>query len=991
MTAPALTIVVPTYWGRPLGESPKPGDAIFDHPTPLDGDSTLPRLLESLARLESGDAFRLLILVAPVTPSLAAIAEQRVAEMLRPYAERFEAGIVGAAVSPLLKPLTLPIGLDPSVINLNNYAGVRNLQLMVPQALGDSLVVALDDDEVVAPDYLRIALETARQPGFSGAAGFYEDGDGSIYLPEAPSTGNIFHDKPAIMNEATHWLQDAPGRWVDSVVAFGGNMLFGRDLFSQVGFDPGITRGEDLDYVLNARLAGFRFWLDKRLRITHLPPQVYDTSPYAKLSEDVRRFVYEREKLRHAQRAAVRSGIAAPSADIWNPYPGRFMQNDLEEQALAALTSICSTADQQIWGEPTEIIKNALTRSVSLVPQYFDFVQRWPALMKALALDAEMQQQLHHIIARPVNKLMNNPESRIKTLLTSLYGQEIGGQVWPELEARLTVFRECNPHLAVDVQPLNQRLTEQDAILITYGDQFSGPENTPLQTLTAFLDKHLSGVINSVHILPFFPYSSDDGFSIIDFKQVDPNLGSWEDVDGLGQGRRLMFDAVINHISQFSDWFQRFRLDEPPFIDYFITVDPAEDLSQVVRPRTLPLLMSVGTSSGIKHVWTTFSPDQIDLNYANPQVQLEIIGVLLDYVEHGAEIIRLDAIAYLWKEIGTSCIHLPQTHAVIKLWRAVLDTVAPGVLLITETNVPHDENISYFGDPLPETGGTDEAQLVYNFTLAPLTLNAFQTGDASHLSAWAATLKTPTPGAAFFNFIASHDGIGVRPAEGILTAAEVQALVEQTQAHGGEVNYKDNPDGPRSVYELNTTLYDFLNDPLAQDMDVDVRRFLASQAILLSIAGVPGIYIHSLFGSRNCAFCYDETERPRSLNREKFFRPELEAILADSAYPQRHVFDGYRDMLRIRRQHTAFHPSGEQQILDISPTVFAVIRTAPTVDERVLCLINVSEETQMVELMPALVGNPTFGYWFDLLGGERYAVGQMELDGYGVLWLVAQK
>jgi len=396
MTAPALSIVVPTYWGRPLGESPKPGDAIFDHPTPLDGDSTLPRLLESLARLESGDAFRLLILVAPVAPSLVAIAEQRVAEMLRPYAERFEGGIVGQAVSSFLKPLIPPIGLDPAVINLNNYAGVRNLQLLVPQALGDSLVVALDDDEIVAPDYLRIALETAARPGFSGAAGFYEDADGGIYLPETPATGNIFHDKPAIMNDATRQLQNAPGRWVDSVVAFGGNMLFGRELSSHVGFDPGITRGEDLDYVLNARLAGFGFWLDKRLRIRHLPPQMYDTSPYAKLSEDVRRFVYEREKLRHAKRAAV------PPADVWNPYPGRFMQDDLEGQALVALTSIGSTADQQIWGEPAEIIKNALSRAATLVPRYFDFAQRWPGLMKSLALDAEMQRQLRHVIAHPV-------------------------------------------------------------------------------------------------------------------------------------------------------------------------------------------------------------------------------------------------------------------------------------------------------------------------------------------------------------------------------------------------------------------------------------------------------------------------------------------------------------------------------------------------------------------------------------------------------------
>ena len=584
--------------------------------------------------------------------------------------------------------------------------------------------------------------------------------------------------------------------------------------------------------------------------------------------------------------------------------------------------------------------------------------------------------------------LEKTPQSRIQHLLDSLYGEELGSQVSDDLRERIAVFGARFPCFGDSSAVLSKILTERDAVIITYGDQFSEPDQAPLQTLADFLDDHLSDAINCVHILPFFSYSSDDGFSIIDYKHVDPNLGGWDDISRLGQSYRLMFDAVINHISQHSAWFRGFRRDEEPYADYFITVDPSADLSTVVRPRTLSLLTPVETPSGVKHIWTTFGPDQIDLNYANPQVALEIIDVLLHYVAHGAEIIRLDAIAYLWKEIGTSCIHLPQTHAMVKLWRAVLDAVAPGVILITETNVPHEENISYFGDPLPELGNTDEAQMVYNFTLAPLTLHAFQNGDASRLLAWAATLKSPTPGATFFNFIASHDGIGVRPAEGILTPAEVQGLVEQTLAHGGEVNYKENPDGSRSVYELNTTLYDFLSDPAHPDVEIDVKRFLASQAILLSLAGVPGIYVHSLFGSRNCVFCFDETERPRSLNREKFFRPELEVTLANPANHQKRVFDGYRDMLRIRRQHAAFHPSGEQQILDINSTVFAVARTAPIGDELVVCLINVSDQTQTVELAPALEGNTASGYWLDLLGGERYAGGEIELAGYGALWLV---
>jgi sucrose phosphorylase len=599
---------------------------------------------------------------------------------------------------------------------------------------------------------------------------------------------------------------------------------------------------------------------------------------------------------------------------------------------------------------------------------------------------------------------MNDPNTRMIRLLSAIYDAGDAAQAWQALAARLEAFRADHPHLAgPSTLPATDRLTERDAIVITYGDQISEPLRPPLRTLAAFLDRHLQGTISGVHILPCFPYSSDDGFSVIDYGQVDPALGDWDDVRALGEHYRLMFDFVANHVSQHSTWFQGFLKGEAPYRDYFITVDPGADLSQVVRPRALPLLTPVETPEGLRHVWTTFSTDQIDLNYANPQVLLEMTDVLLHYVAHDAEIIRLDAIAYLWKTIGTSCIHLPQAHAVVKLWRAVLDAVAPGVLLITETNVPHADNISYFGEPLPETGSTDEAQLVYNFSLAPLTLHALKEGDASHLSRWAATLKPPSKAATFFNFIASHDGIGVLPARGILDEAEVQGLVDRTLAHGGQVSYKANPDGSASVYELNITLYDFLNDPAAPQIETDVRRFLASQAILLALAGVPGIYVHSLFGSRNCHRCYAETGRARSLNREKFDFAGLEALLADPHGHAGRVFDGYRTLLRVRQGERAFHPMGGQEVPDLGPAIMAVLRFPPDeggpagaraggpVGRPVLCLVNVAHDSQTVHLdgspLAALPGETLV----DLVGGGTYPKGdgatEITLSGYQVMWL----
>lgn len=580
---------------------------------------------------------------------------------------------------------------------------------------------------------------------------------------------------------------------------------------------------------------------------------------------------------------------------------------------------------------------------------------------------------------------MSTPVQRIQELLDFLYGAPRTSKVFAQLMDQLAAFRERQlgeAHVAH-----SSRWSEQDAILITYADQFSSPYQTPLQTLSGFLKKYLRNEISGVHLLPFYLYSSDDGFSVIDYREVNPQVGTWADIAQLGKHYRLMFDAVINHISGHSAWFQGYLRGEDPYKGYFIEVPPETDLSEVVRPRVLPLITPVQTPSGIQHVWTTFSEDQIDLNYANPQVLLEITDLLLFYILQGAEIIRLDAIGYLWKEIGTTCIHLPQTHAVIKLWRAVLDAVAPKTALITETNVPHAENVSYFGN------GRDEAQLVYQFPLAPLVLHAFHTGDARKLTEWAATLETPSSQTTYFNFIASHDGIGVRPVEGLLSPDEIAALAERTLAHGGQVSYRHNPVGPPIVYELNITLFDALNDPAQPDPEVDVRRFLASQAILLSLAGVPGIYVHSLLGSRNCQNCVKASGRARSINREKFELVRLESTLADPHSSHARVLSGYLHLLRQRRTHPAFHPNAVQEVLSLHKAVFILLRTAPRENRQMLCLVNCSNESIQLDILLKQLASAAPVSWRDLLHGDDYRVQnerlQILLHGYQTLWLTA--
>ncbi|PWB72651.1 MAG: sugar phosphorylase [Anaerolineales bacterium] len=553
------------------------------------------------------------------------------------------------------------------------------------------------------------------------------------------------------------------------------------------------------------------------------------------------------------------------------------------------------------------------------------------------------------------------------TLLTKIYGAASAARIEPRLQDMIERYRGRIS------SPSDVSLSERDSLLITYGDQVQEKGKSHLQTLAEFCEAHLKGIVGGVHILPFYPWSSDDGFSVRDYRAVDPALGDWKDIERLGESFRLMFDGVINHMSAQGEWFQKFLQDEEPYRDYFVTVEGDPDLSDVVRPRALPLLTEFETAAGKRKVWTTFSADQVDLNFANPDVLLEIFDILLMYAQRGAQFIRLDAIAYLWKEIGTPCIHLPQTHAVIQLFHAVLDEVAPHVRLITETNVPHADNISYFGD------GTNEAQLVYNFALPPLVLHTFRTGDASVLSGWASSLTLPSDRTTFFNFLASHDGVGLNPARGILSSADIDSLIERTLTHGGLISYKQNSDGTTSPYEMNINYFDALSDPSSDEpLDLQVDRFMAAQAIMLTIVGMPGIYFHSLFGSRNWKEGVQLTKHNRTINRQKLERDELEKQLAETNSLRSKVFARYRQLLMARSSSSAFDPRGGQRIMDVDKRVFAVLRTSPDGSRQVLCLQNVTVQEFEIE-------NPIKKAAHDMLM-NRPMGGKILLKPYQSMW-----
>ena len=585
--------------------------------------------------------------------------------------------------------------------------------------------------------------------------------------------------------------------------------------------------------------------------------------------------------------------------------------------------------------------------------------------------------------------------SRAKMMgrLTELYGPDRAESCYAELERIMQVYHAYkSPALLERERELreSERFTEQDVILITYGDLIRSEDTKPLEILADFTEGHLKGAINTVHILPFFPYSSDRGFSVIDFEQVDPNLGNWDDILRLKADVKLMFDGVFNHISSKSRWFQEFLDMNPEYQDFFTVFSTREKISAdhlrlIVRPRTSELLSSFDTLRGPRMVWTTFSRDQIDLNFKNPRVLLMMAQILLYYIRRGADLIRLDAVTYLWAELGTSCVHLMQTHTVIKLFRDILDVVAPQVALVSETNVPHEENIQYFGD------GSDEAQMVYNFALPPLVLHTFQTGSSQALTAWASGLEKVSDTCTYFNILDCHDGIGVMGARGILSDEEIEMMALRVLEHGGFISYKDNGDGSASPYELNTTWYSALNrDDCDETADFKIRRFLASRAIALVMMGVPGVYLHGLFGSRNDAEAVLEDGQRRSINRRTFDRDSLYEALEDRESPASRISRRLADMIKVRTSHRAFHPNAPQQVMALCDSVFTVLRSSVDGAEKVLCITNITAKLQSLSVGLDGTGLECVSARC-ILSEKTYTVSEgrfrVELEPYEVAWL----
>ena len=504
---------------------------------------------------------------------------------------------------------------------------------------------------------------------------------------------------------------------------------------------------------------------------------------------------------------------------------------------------------------------------------------------------------------------------------------------------------------------------QTDVAMITYADSVIESDRIPLKTLKTFLDESLNDVVSIVHILPFFPYSSDDGFAVKDYMKVNEALGDWGDINAIADDYRIMADLVINHCSSESIWFENFCKNKKPGKDYFFIAPADADLSEVVRPRTNHLLREVDTVDGVRHVWCTFSHDQVDLNFKNPEVLIEIIKIVRFYLDNGVQVFRLDAIAFIWKIIGTNCLNLDQTHEIVRLLRTVIEHICSNAILITETNIPNRENLAYFGNG-------NEAHCIYNFSLPPLLLNAFMTGDCSYLKLWSMNMPPAQMGTSFFNFIASHDGIGLRPAKGLLTDEEISALTKTMEGFGGKISWRSGPDGALRPYEINISLIDALQGTMDGKDDLGEDRFICAHAIMLALEGIPAFYIHSLLATGND---YDKVERTnsnRSINRHQWNLHDLENVLSDSSSQHARIFERLKALIKIRRDQPAFHPNATQFTLHLGSQIFGFWRQCLDRQQNIFSINNISNQTVSFHLSDInLIATQN---WKDLITGVQY-------------------
>ena len=526
---------------------------------------------------------------------------------------------------------------------------------------------------------------------------------------------------------------------------------------------------------------------------------------------------------------------------------------------------------------------------------------------------------------------------------------------------------------------LSDQWSEKTAVLITYANSITTTNNmSPLSSLEKFVSSKCQKFIDTVHILPFFPSSSDDGFAVKDYYNVDDEFGDWKDIINISKSFRVMADVVINHGSSDGVWFKNFIKGEGRGHDYFLSFDNTFDITEVVRPRTSPLLNTFDTHDGTRYLWCTFSKDQVDYNFNNPKVINEFVEIILYYLKMGITIFRFDAVAFLWKRIGTSCMNLEKTHEIIRLFRTIIDYLSPYTVLVTETNTPAAENVSYFGNG-------NEAHWIYNFSLPPILIYSVLIGNASYLEKLTMSMPPSQIGTSYLNFIASHDGIGLRPVETFLTKIEVERFTQLMENNGGKITYRSTNTDVDEPYEINISLFDAMKETFSKEKKLFIERYICIHTIMMSLEGVPAFYIHSLFGTENDYALYQKTGHNRSLNRGKIDYNKINTESTNTKESK--IYNKLRELLLLRRNQAAFHPNALQFTLHLGNELYGIWRQSIDKTQSIFCITNITEEIVILSLLDINLDDAD--KWHDLITQEAVEdnISNIELKPYQTVWL----
>ena len=575
------------------------------------------------------------------------------------------------------------------------------------------------------------------------------------------------------------------------------------------------------------------------------------------------------------------------------------------------------------------------------------------------------------------NVVQNQSEESLQALLRDLYTDDSSELVENLSSQLLQILSGASGITEPPHSPC--RWHAGDAVLITYADTVIQSGSPGLISLTRLVNGFFGVFSPVVHVLPFLASTSDGGFAVSSHDHLELRHGDWSDLAALADGRRLMADLVLNHVSASHPWVQQFLRDEEPGCDCVLEASPDDCWRNVVRPRSSSLFTRLQGPAGSREVWTTFGPDQVDLNWRSPAVLLGFTRLLDRMVRHGVRWLRLDAVGFVWKSPGTSCIHLPQAHQIVTLLRLLLDQACVDGVVVTETNVPEQENLSYLR-------GGNEAHLAYNFPLPPLLLEAVIGGRADLLNVWLNRWPQLPEQTGLVNFTACHDGVGLRPLEGLMPEQRLLQLLISCEQRGGLVSHRRLSSGVEVPYEINISWWSAMADGGIDPAHLQRQRFLLTQLLLMALPGVPAFYLPALLAEPNDLGRFRRTGQRRDLNRPQFKLEAVERRLEDPDSEANAVVTALRWALEVRRQEPALHPDADLQLLSAGRADLVILRRCH--QGKVLVAVHNITESRLTLDRRGLEGCGE-GSWVDCLS-ERSAPlpPRIQLEPYAVHWLI---